>query len=252
MVQTRLDFTRAYCTISRLLLQRGELLGNKASLEQHICEVTGIPASALRGSPFSDFSVAERLSWAASRETFRPEDKAYSLFGIFGIYLPLIHGEGKENALKRLRQEIDNSINGYELHNLLKPSTESLPKLRPPEKVRLCARQRRILRSIAILFSPLSATTLAKVISVSRTQVTQTLEKLQAILDVPKDAAGLLRLHHLEQTWLGTTRETFISTHNTFRVGSHYIRTIGSTRLAVLKLETMCSCWASPVTTWQK
>jgi hypothetical protein len=67
--------------------------------------------------------------------------------------------------------------------------------LRPPEKVRLCAR-RRILGSITILFSPLSAASLAQVISISGTQVTQTLERLQAILDVPKDVAGLLRLHH--------------------------------------------------------
>ena len=58
-----------------------ELLGNKVSLERHICEVTGIPASALRGSPLSDFSVAERLSWAANRETFCQEDKVYSLLG---------------------------------------------------------------------------------------------------------------------------------------------------------------------------
>ncbi|PMD28100.1 HET-domain-containing protein [Hyaloscypha hepaticicola] len=68
--------------------------------------------------------------------------------------------------------------------------------LRPPEKVRLRARQRRILGSIAILFSPLSATSLAKVISISGTQVTQTLERLQATLDIPKDIAGLFRLHH--------------------------------------------------------
>jgi hypothetical protein len=67
---------------------------------------------------------------------------------------------------------------------------------RPPEKVRLYARQRRILGSIAILFSPLPAASLAKVISISVTQVTQMLERLQAILDVPKDVAGLLRLHH--------------------------------------------------------
>lgn len=42
--------------------KEGELLGNKASLEQDICEVTGILASTLRGNLLSDFSVAERLS----------------------------------------------------------------------------------------------------------------------------------------------------------------------------------------------
>jgi len=66
----------------------------------------------------------------------------------------------------------------------------------PSEKVRLRTMQRTILGSIAILFSPLPAASLAKVISISGTRVTQTLERLQAILDVPKDVAGLLRLHH--------------------------------------------------------
>ncbi|KAG0699362.1 hypothetical protein DFH29DRAFT_1002055 [Suillus ampliporus] len=42
--------------------------------------------------------------------TFRPgmsgEDIAYSLFGIFGVHLPVIYGEKKQNALGRLLQEI--------------------------------------------------------------------------------------------------------------------------------------------------
>jgi hypothetical protein len=89
-----------------------ELLGNKASLERHICEVTGIPATALRGSPLSDFSITERLSWAASRETFRQEDKAYSLLGIFDVNMPLIYSEGKDKAMNRLREEIDKASKG--------------------------------------------------------------------------------------------------------------------------------------------
>ena len=92
--------------------KEGELVGNKASLERHICEITGIPANALRGSPLSDFSVAERMSWAASRETYRPEDKAYSLLGIFDVNMPLIYSEGKERALQRLREEIDKALKG--------------------------------------------------------------------------------------------------------------------------------------------
>lgn len=46
------------------------------------------------------------------------------------------------------------------------------------------------------MLSPLPTASLAKLISISGTQVTQTLERLQAILDVPKDTAGFLRLHH--------------------------------------------------------
>jgi hypothetical protein len=73
----------------------------------------------------------------------------------------------------------------------------SVPKsFRAPEKVRLHARHRRVLGSIALLSSPLSAVSLAKVISISETQVMQTLQRLQAILEVPKDVTGFLRLHH--------------------------------------------------------
>ncbi|KAH7418702.1 hypothetical protein BKA64DRAFT_691198 [Cadophora sp. MPI-SDFR-AT-0126] len=90
--------------------KEGELLGHKASLEQNICEITGIPASALRESPLSAFSVDERLSWAASCDTFRQEDKAYSLLGIFGANMSLIYSEGKENAFRRLRGKIQKSL----------------------------------------------------------------------------------------------------------------------------------------------
>jgi hypothetical protein len=33
----------------------------------------------------------------------------YSLLGISSVYMPLIYGEGKENALKRLKKEIHKS-----------------------------------------------------------------------------------------------------------------------------------------------
>jgi hypothetical protein len=92
--------------------KEGELLGNKASLERHICELTGIPAKALRGTPLSDFSVTERMSWAECRETSRPEDKAYSLLGIFDVNMPLIYSEGKEKAMQRLREEIEKASKG--------------------------------------------------------------------------------------------------------------------------------------------
>jgi hypothetical protein len=42
--------------------KEGELLGNKTSLEQQICTVTGIPLKALRGGSLSDFSITQRMS----------------------------------------------------------------------------------------------------------------------------------------------------------------------------------------------
>jgi Heterokaryon incompatibility protein (HET) len=92
--------------------KEGERLGNKRSLERHIHEVTGIPVQALRDSPLSDFSVPERMLWAENRDTTYKEDKAYSLLGIFNVHMPLIYGEGRENAFKRLREEIDRASKG--------------------------------------------------------------------------------------------------------------------------------------------
>jgi hypothetical protein len=46
------------------------------------------------------------MLWADSRQTTREEDKAYSLLGIFGVFMPLIYGEGQDHAIKRLEQEI--------------------------------------------------------------------------------------------------------------------------------------------------
>ncbi|KAI6001456.1 hypothetical protein EDD15DRAFT_2193060 [Pisolithus albus] len=47
-----------------------------------------------------------RLQWASSRFTTRPEDIAYSLFGIFNLHLPVLYGESAEHALGRLLTEI--------------------------------------------------------------------------------------------------------------------------------------------------
>jgi hypothetical protein len=83
--------------------RNGARLGDKASLKHLIHEITGIPVEALSGRDLSEFDVAKRFSWATNRQTTEEEDGAYCLFGIFGVHLPLIYGEGKENALERLR-----------------------------------------------------------------------------------------------------------------------------------------------------
>lgn len=42
--------------------------------------------------------------------TKEEENMAYSLLGLCGIFLPLIYGEGRENAFRRLREETNKSI----------------------------------------------------------------------------------------------------------------------------------------------
>jgi hypothetical protein len=90
----------------------GTLLGNKSSLERQLNEITGIPVGALRGDHLAGFSVPERIRWADNRETKYQEDKAYSLLGIFGVYISLIYGEGRENAFIRLHEAIEKSLKG--------------------------------------------------------------------------------------------------------------------------------------------
>lgn len=68
--------------------------------------MTDIPIEALLGSPLSDFGVEARFSWAEKRQTTRKEDRAYSLLGIFGLFMPLMYGEGPKNAFQRLKKVI--------------------------------------------------------------------------------------------------------------------------------------------------
>ncbi|KIM60782.1 hypothetical protein SCLCIDRAFT_26314 [Scleroderma citrinum Foug A] len=68
-------------------------------------------ATGITRSYFADFdpgldNARSKLQWASERRTTEPEDVAYSLFGIFNVFLPIIPGESAENALGRLLAEI--------------------------------------------------------------------------------------------------------------------------------------------------
>ncbi|KAM0169111.1 hypothetical protein ACHAPF_010297 [Botrytis cinerea] len=84
--------------------ERGRL-GDKSSLIIQISEITNIPRTALEGHPLSQFSVEERLQWIQHRQTTLEEDKAYSLLGIFDVYILPIYKEGLASAHARLLDE---------------------------------------------------------------------------------------------------------------------------------------------------
>ena len=88
----------------------GQRLGDKRSLEQQIHEITGITILALRGNALAQFDVEERFRWAETRQTTHEEDWAYCLLGIFGIFMPLIYGEGKAHAVRRLKKEVAEAV----------------------------------------------------------------------------------------------------------------------------------------------
>ncbi|KAH6845648.1 hypothetical protein B0I37DRAFT_356096 [Chaetomium sp. MPI-CAGE-AT-0009] len=82
-------------------------LGTKGKLWKPIGEITSIPAGILLGkAKLHDASVAQRMSWAARRETKKKEDLAYCLLGIFDVTMPLIYGDGGDKAFSLLQEQI--------------------------------------------------------------------------------------------------------------------------------------------------
>jgi hypothetical protein len=87
--------------------------GNRNNLALYLYEITNIDPEVLNQAPGIDIrpliysmSISKRMSWAAMRETKRPEDKAYCLLGLFNVNIPLIYGEGGPRAFHRLQEEI--------------------------------------------------------------------------------------------------------------------------------------------------
>ena len=83
----------------------GRRLGSKSALDGRIASITRIPTTALTLGRFTEYSVAQKMSWSARRVTSRAEDGAYCLLGLFGVNMPLLYGEG-QRAFFRLQEEI--------------------------------------------------------------------------------------------------------------------------------------------------
>ena len=123
-------FTRGW-TLQELLASENmvffghhwQMLGTKDFLCALISHTTCIPVSILiHKRTLDSFTTAERMSWAAKRDTTRIEDRAYSLMGIFGVNMSMLYGEA-EGAFIRLQEEIlkrstDQSILFSESHEL--------------------------------------------------------------------------------------------------------------------------------------
>ncbi|KAG2745440.1 hypothetical protein P692DRAFT_20741990 [Suillus brevipes Sb2] len=73
---------------------------------QELQGATGIDRSAVAAFRPSMNDAQEKLHWVSARVTMRQEDIAYSLFGIFGVCLPVDYGEKQDKALGWLLQEI--------------------------------------------------------------------------------------------------------------------------------------------------
>jgi len=106
-------FTRGW-TLQELIAPRvvefydrvWSIRGTKRDLVDELSAITGVLDRVLLWSPaLYKVGVGVRMSWAAKRETTRPEDMAYCLLGIFDVNMPLLYGEGKK-AFRRLQEAI--------------------------------------------------------------------------------------------------------------------------------------------------
>ncbi|KAF1943365.1 kinesin light chain 1 [Clathrospora elynae] len=129
----------------------GRCLGSRMSLEQEIHAITGIPIQALKGQSLAEFSVDQRKSWAATRTTTFREDKVYCLLGIFGVFLPLIYGEGEAYATQRLEEEVQRRQKGQGTEDLHGLSVSSL--LPFPRNERFVGREEQLQSLEQFLFS---------------------------------------------------------------------------------------------------
>lgn len=82
-------------------------IGDKESLADALVARTKISGDFLSGrSNVGRASVSQRMSWFAGRTTSVEEDAAYCLLGLFGVNMPLLYGEGRKRAYRRLQEEI--------------------------------------------------------------------------------------------------------------------------------------------------
>ncbi|KAG2339171.1 TPR-like protein [Suillus weaverae] len=79
---------------------------NSLAIMQEMGDATGIDSQALVAFRPGMRHAREKLQWVSARVTTWQEDIAYSLFGIFGVNLPVIYGEKKQKALGRLLEKV--------------------------------------------------------------------------------------------------------------------------------------------------
>lgn len=99
-------------------------VGTKQSLCHQIAKITSIDQDVLMSGDLRSRSVADKMSWAASRSTSRVEDVAYSLMGLFDVFMPMLYGEGSR-AFIRLQEEIIKQTEDYSIFCWRACSSES-------------------------------------------------------------------------------------------------------------------------------
>jgi len=84
-----------------------ESIRRNAIFLSKLARITGIGEAVLSDSSnVRRTFAAQRMAWAARRQTAREEDLAYALMGLFSVSMPILYGEGLKKAFRRLQLEI--------------------------------------------------------------------------------------------------------------------------------------------------
>ena len=121
--------------------------------------------------------------WAATACRFIREGKRFAAKRLDTIL------QGSGSAVTAPEKHLDEIYTTVLEHSITLEYTDE-------EKEESYCMLRHILGSIAVLFSPLSAYSLSRLLHVTIEEIRQTLEELHSVLDVPKDQNQPLRLHH--------------------------------------------------------
>jgi len=114
-------------------------IGDRSQRASHIYALTSIEEMYLLGNPWAlrRCSAAKKLSWAALRETTRPEDASYCLFGLLDINMSPLYGEGPLKAFHRLQVEVlqktnDDSILAWNYPRMMETCAGAAPLAEDP------------------------------------------------------------------------------------------------------------------------
>ncbi|KAK5710024.1 hypothetical protein LTR17_019245 [Elasticomyces elasticus] len=104
----------------RFFNNRWGFFGALAGMIEKVSHITNIPEGILTHTRRPcDFSIAQQLSWAAERTTTRPEDAAYSLFGILDVTMEPVQNEGPRAFLRLqeylIKHSTDQTIFAWDL-----------------------------------------------------------------------------------------------------------------------------------------
>ncbi|KAM5353180.1 hypothetical protein ACJZ2D_016926 [Fusarium nematophilum] len=98
-------------------------MGTKEGLCERISAITKVDCEMLQTGNLSRASVADKMSWAAGRQTEKPEDIAYCLVGIFDISMSVLYSE-RDKAFIRLQEELSKE---YDDHTIFAWDSSSIP-----------------------------------------------------------------------------------------------------------------------------